>query len=164
MMAQLPPRWPARIEITNVDGVTVKGPCWIWHGYRDKDSGYGRVTVNKKLWHLHRFTYELFVGPIPPGLHIDHLCRQRACCAPHHLEPVTCATNVKRGMRASQTHCKNGHPLSGDNMYLGPGSKPAYKHRTCRTCRAVYMAEWKARRKQRQEETWAKYLGDEVAS
>lgn len=159
---QLRASWVSKIEITHVDGVEVPGDCWLWHGYCDKVSGYGRVTVNKTPFYLHRFTYAQFVGPIPSGLHIDHLCRQRNCCAPHHLEAVTCLENVRRGIRASQTHCKNDHPLSGENVYII--KSPQGEHRQCRACRDARMAIWRAERKLRKAATWAKYLGDEVAS
>lgn len=160
-VTQLRASWVRKIDITRVDDVVVPGECWLWRGAVDKDSGYGRVYVAHKCLHLHRVTYETFIGPIPEGLHIDHLCRVRGCCNPGHLEAVTPATNIRRGSRATQTHCKNDHLLSGENLYLSPGSKPQYKHRQCRTCRDAYMAEWRAKRKQRKADTWAMYLGDQ---
>lgn len=158
--------WVRKIEITHVDGVTVQGPCWLWRGAIDKVSGYGRVQVGTRgayrCAYLHRVTYEIFTGPIPDGLHADHLCRVRACCNPDHLEAVTPMTNARRGLRGSQTECKNGHPLSGDNLYVNQESKTQYVHRVCRTCRAEYLAEWRAKLKQRKADTWSKYLADET--
>lgn len=149
--------WVRKIEITHVEGVDAEGPCWLWRGAIDKRSGYGRVLVDGKCGYLHRVTYEAFVGPIDKGLHTDHLCRQRACCNPAHLEAVSPMTNARRGLRGSQTHCKNGHPLSGDNLYVNQGRKPQYVHRTCRTCKSEYLAEWRANQKKRKAATWAKY-------
>jgi hypothetical protein len=71
-------------------------PCWVWqHGFTG--SGYGNVAVKEHpSRYAHRMNYERLVGPIPDGLHIDHLCRNRACCNPAHLEPVTPGENARR--------------------------------------------------------------------
>lgn len=103
--------------------------CWEWQGSRDRD-GYGRV--NKKL--VHRIAYEYFVGPIPDGLELDHLCRLRHCWNPAHLEPVTHRVNMMRGRgvgseNAAKTHCVNGHEYTPENTYVGSNG-----WRQCRTC------------------------------
>jgi hypothetical protein len=70
--------------------------CWIWR-LRTEPEGYGRLTVDGKDGYLaHRFVYEQLVGPIPDGLHLDHLCRVRSCVNPEHLEPVTPQENLHR--------------------------------------------------------------------
>lgn len=74
--------------------------------------------------------YEAFVGPIPDGLQIDHLCRVRHCVNPAHLEPVTIAENVRRGA-AAQTHCKYGHEYTPENTVIHHGG------RECRTCNRI---------------------------
>jgi hypothetical protein len=73
------------------------GPCWVWTGYLNED-GYGVIGLASGKTDLaHRVSYEVFADPIPEGLEIDHLCRNRACCRWDHLEPVTHEINVKRG-------------------------------------------------------------------
>lgn len=72
------------------------GPCWIWTGVKHKKWGYGRFSINHQYVQAHRWSYAHFVGPIPAGLHIDHLCRVTSCVRPTHLEPVTPAENNRR--------------------------------------------------------------------
>lgn len=103
--------------------------CWRWLGYVNK-RGYG--YCGSLL--AHRASYTAFVGQIKEGMTIDHLCRNRACVNPEHLEQVTMQINNARGFSPSalqtlRTECPKGHPLSGDNLYL-------YKNkRGCKECR-----------------------------
>jgi hypothetical protein len=95
--------------------------CWVWPGY--VSNGYGRARCDGKVGQVHRIVYERLVEPIPPGLCLDHLCRNRLCCNPDHLEPVTLGENVLRGegrsaVNARKTHCMRGHPLEGANLYV----------------------------------------------
>ena len=107
--------------------------CWLWYGALGS-KGYGQLTVSGKSVKAHRFVYERNKGTIPAGLTLDHLCRNRACVNPDHLEPVTLGENTMRGMcpqalNARKTHCLRGHPLEPIP------SKPGYRH--CRTCSAA---------------------------
>lgn len=115
---------------------------WIVPKY---SNGYGRLFAEGKNYQAHRLSYEVFVGPIPDGLFLDHLCRVTNCINPDHLEPVTPAENNKRGNGASginarKTHCKRGHPLSGDNLYFY-GDRKARQCRRCHANREVIRRE-----------------------
>lgn len=109
--------------------------CWEWIGSKTKN-GYGQIRIAGKLISAHRYAYEEINGVIPLGLDLDHLCRNRACINPNHLEPVTRSENLKRavGMGAYQktkTGCPSGHPYAGANLYLHPSGR-----RVCKRCSA----------------------------
>ena len=115
--------------------------CWLWSGYTQRD-GYGYLSYQGKHYLAHRLFYELFISKIPAGLEIDHLCRVRNCVNPKHLEPVDHQTNMDRGdcsangpriaaFHSSKTHCKQGHPYSGDNVIL----RNSGRWRICKTCK-----------------------------
>jgi len=110
--------------------------CWEWTG-AIQSRGYGCVGYSGKTTLTHRLSYELLVGPIPEGLHIDHLCRNRACCNPGHLEAVIQGVNTLRGVsfsaiNATKTHCRHGHEYTADNTYTDKRGS-----RSCRTCRTA---------------------------
>jgi len=107
--------------------------CWEWTG-KVADNGYGHFIFKEhgkaKTVLAHRFSYELFAGPIPEGFFLDHLCLKKHCVRPSHLEPVTPGENNRRHY-IKQEVCAQGHPLTGDNVYVPP------KHpgqRKCRIC------------------------------
>lgn len=104
--------------------------CWLWKGWTLSD-GYGSFNVDSRKIKAHRFSYEGLVGPIPEGLHLDHLCLVKACINPSHLEPVTPGENVRRSheQKGPKTHCTHGHEYTADNTYLNPRG-----YRECRTC------------------------------
>lgn len=113
--------------------VDTTGDCWEWQGTKDV-GGYARFQLRGERHLVHRYAYELLVGPIPDGLHIDHLCRNRICVNPAHLEPVTLVENVMRGetvtaRNAAKTHCVNGHPFDAANTRYRPAGG-----RSCRAC------------------------------
>jgi hypothetical protein len=109
------------------------GDCWIWTGGKTGATGrrqaYGfvRVEGGRRIG-AHRFVYERMVGPVAEGMDLDHLCRTPLCVNPEHLEPVTHQENVRRGL-AIRTHCKYGHEMAGDNLYIHPDGE-----RKCRQC------------------------------
>jgi hypothetical protein len=80
--------------------------CWEWTAAR-KNGGYGSFAIGRGNVYAHRFAYEMLVGPIPGGLELDHLCRNRGCANPDHLEPVTRQINVLRGRVPEQTRHRN---------------------------------------------------------
>lgn len=111
-------------------GIIATG-CWEWTGATAR-GGYGSQWWDGKLHRAHRLSYEVFVGPIPEGLTLDHLCRNKACIRPSHLEPVTNDENVKRGFEAvvaERQTCGKGHAWTPENTYHNPGGG-----RRCRAC------------------------------
>ena len=116
--------------------------CLLWTGRIDR-YGYGNIASGRRMVKVHRVMYELFVGPIPDGLEIDHLCRVRHCAAPAHLEAVTRRENTLRGkslqaLNAVKTHCDHGHAFDRANTYVYRGS------RYCRACNRAAKARKKA--------------------
>lgn len=105
--------------------------CWLWEG-GTISTGYGIFNAGRPSPVLaHRFAYEDVVGQIPEGKHLDHLCRVILCVRPDHLEPVTNRENTRRGLKGIlQTHCKQGHPLTEDNLYYRANSD----QKRCREC------------------------------
>ena len=116
--------------------------CWLWTG-AVQSRGYGSVGIGGKTYLAHRVAYERFVGPIPEGLTINHLCGVKRCVNPAHLECVTLADNNAHARatglmgpstlslaNAAKTHCPSGHPYAGDNLYTDPKGQ-----RFCRTCK-----------------------------
>ena len=109
--------------------VDKRGACWIWTGYR-MSSGYGWFNPGGgKSVLAHRYSYLLLRGEIPVGLHLDHLCRTPPCVNPAHLEPVSPAENVRRGIRATSPHCRYGHAYTAVNTL-----RRARGGRECRIC------------------------------
>lgn len=130
------PRAPLAVRILRGCTETEQG-CWV-RTTSISDKGYGTITVRPgKCGLTHREMYRLVVGPIPPGLDLDHLCRVTACCNPAHLEPVTHAENLRRGKRAQTTHCPRGHEYDEANTY----NRPSRPGRVCRRCANERNAE-----------------------
>jgi hypothetical protein len=125
--------------------------CWIWRGATVGQKGYGVIKRQSGIRMAHRYFYETLVGPVPEGLVLDHLCRNRRCVNPAHLEPVTSWVNTMRGEtpareNAEKTLCKRGHPLT---PYFDARAGKTY--RRCMVCntkpmRRLIQAERRANR------------------
>jgi hypothetical protein len=126
--------------------------CWEWTACCNQ-KGYGLFRLGSRKFGTrqfilaHRFAYRHFVGPIPDGLTLDHLCRNRACVNPEHLEPVLHRVNVLRGIgpsaqNARKMHCLRGHEYNAENTYTNSQGK-----RACRICKRSRRAAIRARRK-----------------
>jgi hypothetical protein len=125
------------------------GDCWIWTS-PSKTNGYGLFWFEGRMAKAHCVSYSLFIGAIPAGSELDHLCHakdlacaggntcpHRACVRPDHLEPVTHLVNTYRSrsfasVNAAKTHCPQGHPYDTENTYVNPRGR-----RICRICKAA---------------------------
>jgi len=110
------PHSPALIARFNAKHRPNESGCWVWTAATN-GRGYGVIGVNGRQTYAHRLSYEIHVGPIPEGLAIDHLCRNRGCVNADHLEAVTTAENNRR-MAAVKSHCPRGHEYTPANTYV----------------------------------------------
>jgi hypothetical protein len=131
--------------------------CWLWTSSR-RAGGYGYFHFQGVRYRAHVWSYERYVGPIPNGLQLDHLCHtndpscagghdclHRRCVNPAHLEPVTAQENTLRGKslqaaNAAKTHCSQGHPFDAENTHYKPRG-----NRACRACQRAATARYRAR-------------------
>jgi hypothetical protein len=123
----------------------VRTHCWL-STYCTGANGYSQTSVQSRSALVHRLAYGLFVGPIPPGLDLDHLCRNPRCCNPDHLEPVPRRINILRGIgfaaiNAAKTHCSQGHPFDLVNT--------KFRRNGYRKCRVCHRASERRRRERK---------------
>ena len=137
---------------TEIEGFLAKvirpdsGGCWIWNGFLEKN-GYGKFSHGGRREWAHRCSYRLFVGDIPPGRELDHLCGNPSCVNPAHLEAVTHRENMKRSphsapdVHRAKTHCPHGHPYTGENLHVYRGM------RYCRECERRHKRAYKIKQR-----------------
>ena len=139
------------------------GDCWVWKGAVKKDrrsGGYGMFWSQNRTRRAHKFAYEHAVGPVPPGLELDHLCGNRACVNPAHLEPVTGRVNALRSTgitarNARKTACVRGHGFTSSNTRVRKNGD-----RVCRKCSHLHRQRWRARTMAKAPENQALQRGE----
>jgi hypothetical protein len=110
--------------------------CWLWMAGWDPETEYGDFWNGVRQIKAHRASYEIYIGPIPDKHQIDHLCRVRSCVNPSHLQVVTHSVNQER---RRTTHCKRGHAMTSENVYVSPQG-----YRQCRVCHRPKLRKAKA--------------------
>ena len=145
-MKRVPKRSSLRERLLSKAIINPETGCWEWAGAKTP-SGYGTLRRDGRTVYAHRTAYDLIERAIPAGLVIDHLCRNRACINPAHLEPVSQRENMMRSpvalaaLNAQKTCCKHGHEFTSENTYIKPNGG-----RDCRACRAACSRNYAARR------------------
>lgn len=140
--------YPAKAPIERFDRYWIPEPnsgCWLWFG-ATAGNGYGSFYNGDRMVSAHSFSYLHNVGQVPNGLELDHLCRQRCCVNPDHLEPVTRRENTKRGIAGhhmrGKSQCDRGHPFDESNTHWRPDGR-----RTCKKCKSAARSKRRLRAK-----------------
>lgn len=120
-----------------LDKVKYTKRCWVW--IAGLSSGYGSFRYKGRAWLAHKFMYEMLIGRVKVGLQLDHLCRNRKCVFPGHLEEVTQKENILRGSGTTAVNkrkkkCLRGHKLAGSNLYESQLRKG---QRACIKCNSI---------------------------
>lgn len=148
------------IERLRAKSTTNEKGCWLIHTSLDKD-GYHVASYRGKAVRAHNKIFIILKGEIPEGMVIDHLCRNRNCCNPEHLEAVPPKENIQRGKshNGEKTHCVHGHAFTPENTY-----KDARGHRHCNTCRynvnkkrGEYRLEWQRNNKDKLHDYYTRH-------
>lgn len=148
-------RFFEKVRVSSIVSNGANGPCWDWIGCKSRN-GYGQFKVDARRGSTrktgpHVYAYEYFVGAIPDGFEVHHLCYVRHCCNPLHLALMSHRDNVTDAdsitppaINAQKTECSRGHSLSGSNLHIKPNGS-----RQCRACNALRQREFQAKRKAR---------------
>lgn len=134
---------PIELRIAAKFSVQHETGCQIWQGSLDRH-GYGQIFAGGKTFRVHRLNYILAKGELDVSVKLDHLCRNRACINPDHLDPVSDRVNILRGesfsaVNARKTHCDHGHEFSKTNTHFS-------KKRNCRACACVRSRAYAAKK------------------
>lgn len=138
MTTRLPANMQSKIQLELCPVADLPGLCWGWTG-AVQSRGYGSVGHNGRVVSTHRLAYELLVGPIPDDMTIDHLCRNKRCANPQHLEVVTRRENTLRAQSARH-RCPQGHALAGPNLVVKV-RRGTETHRLCRVCQYEWQRQ-----------------------
>lgn len=137
----------------------IESGCWLWTGRVSRFTEYGTFSTKDRFYTAHIIAYQIALGTVPSGKVLDHKCRNHICVNPAHLDPCSKGENVLRGeaptaQNARKTHCKRGHPLSGENLkswkaIRADGTETV--HRSCRACAAICSKQWEKIRSDRRK-------------
>ena len=114
--------------------------CWLWQGACQSE--YGWISWNSRADRIHRVVFRILIGPISKDTELHHLCENRSCCNPDHLKPVTRKEHKALHPKPTPTHCKNGHPFSGNNLKISVNASHPNGQQQCRTCMREAMKRY----------------------